>query len=162
MTTRWTALLALALTLVLGSAILVGCGDDDGDESTSSDALVELPAEAQQIIDDYTAALIAGDGEAMLEFVTDDFTFLSYGNDVQERDFRADYVSRYYSSLDFSVEVIGDPIVVGGGDEFIIAVPERATTPAIADGISVMKMVRANGGWLLQSHRFLGEGAGSG
>ena len=52
--------------------------------------------------------------------------------------------------------------MVGGGDEYILSVPERATTPAVADGISVAKMVEIDGEWLVQAHRFLGEGEGSG
>jgi hypothetical protein len=92
--------------------------------------------------------------------VTDDFTFLSYGTDVQEREFRADYVTENYGS--FTVEEIDDRTVVGGGDEYIFSVPERATTPIVAEGISVVKIVNVDGTWLIQAHRFLGEGAGSG
>lgn len=53
---------------------------------------------------------VDADGEQMLLYVTNDFTFFSYGTDVQERDVRAEYVT---------------------------------------------------GTWLVQAHRFLGEGSGS-
>ena len=92
----------------------------------------------------------------MLAYVTDDFSFLSYGTDVQERDFRAGYVTRNYGPLDFTVEEIGERTVVGGGDEYILSVPERAVTPAIAEGISVVRLVKIDGVWLVDAHRFLG------
>jgi hypothetical protein len=147
----------LAGVLVAGGGI-VACGDDS-DESTP-DASVELPAEAVEAYDNYTEALLAGDGEAMLEFVTDDFTWLSYGTNLMDAEYRADYVTRYYGN--FEVEAIGEPTVVGGGDEYIFSTPERATTPAVADGISLVKMEKVDDTWLVSAHRFLGEGEGSG
>jgi hypothetical protein len=148
----------LAGVLVAGGGI-VACGGDDSDESTS-DASVELPAEVVEAYDNYTGALLAGDGEAMLEFVTDDFTWLSYGTNLMDAEYRADYVTRYYGN--FEVDAIGEPTVVGGGDEYIFSTPERATTPAVADGISLVKMEKVDDTWLVSAHRFLGEGEGSG
>ena len=52
-------------------------------------------------------------------------------------------------------------IGLGGGAEYIFSVPERAVTPAIADGISLVKMVEVDDRWLVSAHRFLGEGEGS-
>jgi hypothetical protein len=69
-------------------------------------------------------------------------------------------VTRYYGN--FEVDAIGEPTVVGGGDEFIFSTPERATTPAVADGISLVKMEKVDDTWLVSAHRFLGEGEGSG
>ena len=163
---RWTRGLAVfAAATLFTAAGVAGCGDDDSaDEASTDDAVaeetIELPAEAATAYDEYTAAALAADGDAMLAFVTDDFTFLSYGTDVQERDFRADYVTQNYGN--FQLEEIGDRVVVGGGSEYIVAIPERATTPLVADGISVVKLVEVDGNWLVQSHRFLGEGSGSG
>ena len=150
-----TVLLAVGL-LVAGGGI-VSCGGDS-DESTT-DASVELPAEVVEAYNDYTQALLSADGEAMLEFVTDDFTWLSYGTNLMDAEYRAEYVSTYYGS--FEVEAIGEPTVVGGGGEYIFSTPERATTPAVADGISLVKMVRVDDTWLVSAHRFLGEGEGS-
>ena len=152
------AALIVAGVLVAGGGI-VACGGDDSDGSTP-DASVELPAEVVEAYDNYIEALLAADGEAMLEFVTDDFTWLSYGTNLMDAEYRADYVTRYYGNFD--VEEIGEPTVVGGGDEYIFSVPERATTPAIADGISLVKMVKVDDTWLVSAHRFLGEGEGSG
>jgi hypothetical protein len=52
--------------------------------------------------------------------------------------------------------------VVGGDDEYIFPSPERATTPAVADGISLVRMEKVDDTWLVSGHRFLGEGEGSG
>ena len=154
------AALMVAGVLVAGGGI-VAC-DGDGSDGSTPDASVELPAEVVEAYDNYTEALLAGDGEAMLEFVTDDFTWLSYGTNLMDAEFRADYVTTYYSQLNFDVEEIGEPTVVGGGAEYIFSVPERAVTPAIADGISLVKMVEVDDRWLVSAHRFLGEGEGSG
>ena len=114
-----------------------------------------LPAEAVDVIDAYVATLVAADGEAMLDYVTDDFTFLSYGTDVQERDFRASYVTANYS--DFGVETMGETMVLGDGETIIVAVAERATTPMAAEGFSTMRLVKVDGSWLIDTHRFTGE-----
>lgn len=150
--------LVLAGVLVAGGGV-VACGGDDSDDSTS-DVSVELPAEVVEAYDNYSEAVLAADGDAMLEFVTDDFTWLSYGTNLMDADYRADYVTRYYG--DFEVEAIGETTVVGGDDEYIFSTPERATTPAVADGISLVKMEKVDDTWLVSAHRFLGEGEGSG
>jgi hypothetical protein len=152
---------ARRITLVALAAVLslaAGCGDDA--EQETADATVELPDAALEAYEDYTQTLLDADGEAMLDYVTDDFTFLSYGTNLMDAEFRADYVTENYGFFD--VEEVGERTVVGGGDEYILSVPERATTPAVADGISVAKMVEIDGEWLVQAHRFLGEGEGSG
>lgn len=150
--------LILAGVLVAGGGV-VACGGDDSDDSTS-DVSVELPAEVVEAYDNYSEAVLAADGDAMLEFVTDDFTWLSYGTNLMDADYRADYVTRYYG--DFEVEAIGETTVVGGDDEYIFSTPERATTPTVADGISLVKMEKVDDTWLVSAHRFLGEGEGSG
>jgi hypothetical protein len=48
-------------------------------------------------------------------------------------------------------------MVVGGGDTYIVSVPDRATAPAVAEGLSVIKLVEADGTWLVDAHRFVGE-----
>ena len=152
------AALILVGALLAGGAI-VACAEDDGGQ-TSADASVELPPEAVEAYENYAEAMLDADGDAMLDYVTDDFTWLSYGTNLMDAEYRADWVTRYYSS--FEVEDIGERTVVGGGDEYIFSTPERATTPALADGISVVKIVKVDGTWLVAAHRFLGEGEGSG
>ena len=116
---------------------------------------VELPAAAAKALDNYGAAVVAADGEVMLNYVTDEFTFLSYGTDVQEREFWAAYVTKNYGS--FSVESIGDRMVLGGGDTYVVSEPERATKPALVEGFSTYRLVNRDGEWLVDVHRFTGE-----
>lgn len=154
----YRAALILVGVLVAGGALVACRGDDSG--QASDDASVALPTEVVEVYEQYTQAVLDADGDAMLEFVTDDFTWLSYGTDLMDAGYCADYVTRYYSDLE--VEAIGERNVVGGGDEYIFSTPERATTPVIADGISVVKIVRIDDNGLVAAHRFLGEGEGSG
>ena len=106
----------MLVAALVAALLIAACSDDDesGDGTT-----VELPAAAAETIDNYTATLIAADGDAMLDYVTDDFAFLSYGNDPQERDFRAEYVTENYGS--FNVETIGDWMVLGGAGSLALA-----------------------------------------
>ena len=61
----------------------------------------------------------------------------------------------------FGVDEIDERTAVGGDDEDIFSVPERATTPAVADGVSLVKTEKIDDTWFLCTHRFLGEGEGS-
>ena len=158
--TRLTAAARTIGTAAMVVVLLAGCGDDASDDASSDPApAVELPSEAREAYEAYGQTLLDADGDAMLEYVTDDFTWLSYGTNLMEADFRADYVTENYGG--FGVEETGETTVVGGGDEYIFATPERATTPGIVDGISLVKMVNVDGEWLVEAHRWLGEGQGS-
>ena len=84
------------------------CNDDDDDAAT-----VELPTEGLEVYENYTEALLSADGEAMLEYVTDDFTWLSYGTNLMDAEYRADDVTENYGS--FEVEESDERTVVGGG-----------------------------------------------
>ncbi|MDH3707422.1 MAG: hypothetical protein OES57_15245, partial [Acidimicrobiia bacterium] len=94
--------------------MLAGCGSDDesSDEDPSSES-VELPAEAAEALVQYREATAElHDGDAMLGYVTDDFTFLSVGS-VLDADGYAAEVDGYAS--DFAVESLGGQSVVGAG-----------------------------------------------
>jgi ketosteroid isomerase-like protein len=155
---------ALEQELAQTNQALVEAGTQLAEVTTERDALIaegaesaraDLPAGAAEALASYNDAVLAADGDAMLGYVTDEFTFLSYGTDVQEREFRADWVNTYYGS--FKLETIGDQMVVGGGDTYIVCEPERVTTPALAEGFSVIRLVESNGAWLVDVHRFVGE-----
>lgn len=151
-------------TLLAASVVVASCGSDD-ESSGSADAAatvedVELPAEAQEAYDNYVDTLLAADGDAMLDHVTDDFTWLSYGTNLLDAEARADWVTKYYDG--FAIAETGEQITVGADDEYIFALAERVTTPMFADGISLVKIVLVDGEWLVEAHRFLGEGEGSG
>ena len=115
---------------------------------------VELPAEAAQALDNYAKATREADGEAMLNYVTNSFTFLSYG-EPQQRDAFADFITKNWTN--FKVTTLGDRMVLGGGDMYIVAEPESATKPPLVEGFSVYRLVRTNGVWLVDAHRFTGE-----
>ena len=154
-------------TLLAASVVVASCGSDD-ESSGGADAAeagaaiedVELPAEAREAYDNYVETLLAADGDAMLDYVTDDFTWLSYGTNLMDAEDRADWVTKYYEG--FAIAATGEEIVVGGDDEYIFASAENVTTPMFADGISLVKIVLVDDEWLVDAHRFLGEGEGSG
>jgi hypothetical protein len=145
------ALAGVALMLVLA-----GCGDDD-DSSEGSSESVELPAEAADVLAAYTeATAVDHDGDAMLAVVTEDFTFLSVSDTVLDRDAYAAEVDSYTS--DFTVETLGDDVVVGGGDTYIVSEPNTAGGGGFTStGFSVIRIVDSDGEWLVDAHRFTGD-----
>jgi outer membrane murein-binding lipoprotein Lpp len=162
--------------VVLGLVLLSGCSSDPtasieyqgleqqlAEMTAERDALagqvaepwsVQLPDEAAEALANYSKAVTAADGKAMLDYVTEGFTFLAYG-DAQQRDAYAAQITAFYG--DFKVEVLGEPMVLGGGDTYIVAEPERVTTPALASGFSVFRLTEVDGVWLVDAHRFTGE-----
>jgi hypothetical protein len=166
---RWIAMAGALALAVTGCASDPTTSDEYGELSAQlasvtaeRDALaaantsiwVELPAEAATALAAYSAAVTSADGQAMLEHVTDTYTFISYG-DVTDATAYADWVTRYYAN--FKVELLGDPMVLGGGDTYIVAEPERVTKPELAEGFSVFRLVQVDGVWLVDEHRFTGE-----
>ena len=167
---RWIALVGAL------SMLLAGCSTDPttSDEyqqlsqqlaavTSERDALaadaapsiwVELPAGAAQALDNYAEATRAADGEAMLNYVTDNFTFLSYG-EPQQRDVFAAFITKNWTN--FKVTTLGDRMVLGGGNMYIVAEPQSATKPALVEGFSVFRLVQTDGVWLVDAHRFTGE-----
>ena len=145
------ALAGVALMLVLA-----GCGDDD-DSSEGSSESVELPAEAADVLAAYTeATAVDHDGDAMLAVVTEDFTFLSVGDTVLDRDAYAAEVNRYGSN--FTVENLGDDVVVGDADTYIVSTPQSAGGAGFGStGFSVIRVVESDGEWLVDAHRFTGD-----
>ncbi|MGI9576727.1 MAG: hypothetical protein ACR2OH_00840 [Microthrixaceae bacterium] len=143
----------LGLVLVL---LVAGCGSDD-DSSEGSSESVELPAEAVDALAAYTeATAVDHDGDAMLVTVTDDYTFLSVGETVKDKDAYADEVNLY--SSDYVIETIGDDEVVGGGDTYIVSRANDASGGGFfSTGFSVIRLVETEDGWLVDAHRFLGD-----
>ena len=142
-------LVGLALML-----LLAGCGDDSSEGSSES---VTLPGGAADVLAAYReATAVDRDGDAMLAVVTEDFTFLSVGTAVDDRDAYATEVNRY--SSDWVVENIGDDVVVGGGDTYIVSQPNAVSGGGFAStGFSVFRIVEVDGEWLVDAHRFTGD-----
>ena len=146
-----------ALAGVASMLMLAGCGDDD-DSSEGSSESVELPAEAADVLAAYSeATAVDHDGDAMLAVVTEDFTFLSVGDTVLDRDAYAAEVDGY--AEDFAVESFGDEVVVGGGDTYIVSKPNTAGGAGgfTSTGFSVFRIVDSDGEWLVDAHRFTGD-----
>jgi hypothetical protein len=144
---RLSILIPLLITI---SVVMAACSSGENSQ------VVDLPAGAAEALDNYSEAVLSADGEAMLRFVTEDFAFLSYGTDVQEREYRADYVTSYYA--DFDVKSIGDSMVLGNGSTYIVATPESATASSgMVEGFSTIRIVQVDGVWLVDVHRFTGE-----
>jgi hypothetical protein len=153
------ALAGVALMLVLA-----GCGDDDDASEESSEPSseessesVELPAEAADVLAAYNeATAVDHDGDAMLAVVTEDFTFLSVGDTVLDRDAYAAEVDSYLEG--FTVETLGDEVVVGGGNTYIVSEPNTASAGGLdTTGFSVFRIVESDGEWLVDAHRFTGD-----
>ena len=138
----------LALTLLVGA-----CSDDDSDDSADATS-TEVPAEVNQLLDDYTAAVEAADEDAVLGYLTDDFTWTSDLVSDQDREAYAATVASY---TEFSVETIADRTAVGNENWYVVASPEQVTggpTGRDEDGLSVYRVVRSGDTWLIDLHRF--------
>ena len=147
---------AFALVGVALMLVLAGCGDDD-DTSEESSESVELPAEAADALAAYSqATAVDRDGEAMLAVVTEDFTFLSVGDTVLDRDAYAAEVDGYVD--DFAVENLGEDVVVGGGGTYIVSRSNTVSGGGFdSTGFSVFRLVDSDGEWLVDAHRFTGD-----
>ena len=145
---RTQRILALLLVLMMAAA---ACSDD-GDSDSSTEA-VDLPDAAAVAVDDYYEAVaVEHDGQAMLEFVTDDFQSVSVDG-VLSADEWADDVDALFD--DFAVERLGDPAVLGGGSEYLVSQPEHITGTGVDDFVfSVMTVVDEDGTWLVGSHEY--------
>jgi hypothetical protein len=91
--------------------------------STASDTSVEqveLPTEASAAIDNTRQAMNSYDFESMKPYLTEDFTFQSYG-DVNDLDSYIAYLDGYYESENFNLEVIGESSTIEGAETYIVA-----------------------------------------
>jgi len=119
---------------------------------------VTLPAEAVAVLDGVSAALNAYDTEQMRTYLTDDYTFQSYG-DVNEVDAYMEWIDTYYENLGFKTEATGPIVVTGGDDTYIVAEPGIASwtgNPGV-HGFSISTLTHENGTWLVGQTRWIGE-----
>jgi hypothetical protein len=146
-----TRILPLAFVVVM---FVAGCSSD----SDGSADEVELPAEASAAIDGAREAMNSYDFEAMRPYLTEDFTFQSYGDVTDLEDYIA-YLNAYYESQDFNLEVVGESSVVEGAETYIVAEPGLTTGKGIPDlrGFPIYTLVESDGTWLIQQVRWIGE-----
>jgi hypothetical protein len=98
------------------------------------------------------------DTEAMLDYVTEDFTFQSYGEVNSLAQYQA-YINQYYENLNFNIEPTGDRVAVGEGDTYIVSEPGFVTWNGNIGvrGFSVVTLVESDGTWLVKQIRWIGE-----
>lgn len=119
---------------------------------------VTLPAEAVAVLVGVNAALVAHDTEEMRTYLTDDYTFQSYG-DVSEVDAYMKWIDTYYESMGFQLEATGPIVVTGGDDTYIVAEPGLSTwtgNPGV-HGFSIITLTHEDGTWLVGQTRWVGE-----
>jgi hypothetical protein len=145
-----TVVLASAL-IALGTWFFVSSNDT---------AVTDLPQGALETLNAVRSMTNAPyDTEAMLDYVTEDFTFQSYGEVNSLAQYRA-YINQYYENVNFNIESTGDRVAVGGGDTYIVSEPGLVTwngNPGVR-GFSVVTLVESDGTWLVKQIRWIGEG----
>ena len=111
------------IALALGGVVIFNATTTDDSDST-------MPAEVQQILDDFTTAMENTDYAAMQEVVTGDFRRPEYAirpdgtNEYrQERDLEFYEREFGYDSVHFSLSTTGAPVVRGDGP-WIVSVPQ--------------------------------------
>jgi hypothetical protein len=146
----------LATHLLLLPLVLLVAGCASG--SDANIGAVRLPAEASAAIDNSREAMNSYDFETMRTYLTDDFTFQSYG-DVNDLDSYIAYLKSYYESQNFNLEVISESSVAEGAETYIVAEPGLTTGKSIPDlrGFSIYTLVESDGTWLIQQVRWIGE-----
>ena len=137
---------------VLALALTAGACSDDGDSDGSSES-VDLPDGAAAVVDDYYETVaVQHDGDAMLALVTEDFEFVSDDGTLSRESWAAQ-VNRFFE--DFTVERLDDPVVVGGGTEYLVSQAEHVTGTGIDDSaFSVFRVVEVDGVWLIDSQQY--------
>ena len=144
----------LVLAIVVAVFGIVGCSSDSDTDAEE----VELPAEAATAIDSSREAMNAYDFEAMRPYLTEDFTFQSYGEVTDLEDYIA-YLNAYYETQNFNLAVVAESSVVEGAETYIVAEPGLTTGDGIPDlrGFSMYTLVESDGTWLIQQVRWIGE-----
>lgn len=115
---------ALKITIVVLAVIALALGGVlIYNATTTEDSGSALPADVQQILDDFTAAMEKSDYAAMQELVTDDFRRPEYGIHWDgNNEYRATRDLEYFDSMerrrgvvDYSISTTDPPLVRGDG-----------------------------------------------
>lgn len=144
----------LTIAVVLLAVIAVGLGGWLAFELQGTDETA-LTADVQAVLDDYTAAFNAYDGDALLALVTSDYGF--YDNDGQSRrsaEETAAWMSDVLPGYEFTVEAIGSHQMVGDETSVMVTGAEQytSTSQGTIMGISVFRLVKEGDGWKVQAH----------
>lgn len=145
---------AMTIAVVLLAVAVIGLGAwVIYDLVSQSDTAVT--GEVESLLDDYTTAWNAHDGEAFLDLVTASYTF-EYAGDVNSAEEEAAVIDGL-GVYDWSVETVGDPIMFGDGPTYYVAVADHITSNAgDSNGISLYAISQVGDTYKIANHIFVG------
>ena len=143
----WKLAVAIMAVIALGFAgwvsyLLFAPGDTD------------VAADVQTVIDDYRDAWNNYDADGFRGLVTSGYRFYDGPSatplDVDET---AAMIGTSLPAIDWSVEQIGEPQMVGGATRVTVA---AANQTSMGEGFSLFTLVKQDGAWKLAQHVFIG------
>lgn len=120
-----------------------------------------VPDDIAEMLDDYTAAWNAGDGEAFTSYIREvDYEHTANGMSITA-EVAAGNIESNWGPDGIHVEQIGEPALLGDGSTKYVVQPNRVFTPANTDGtvgFSILKITDwRDNGWVVIDHTFIGE-----
>jgi hypothetical protein len=119
----------------------------------------EIPPEILDIVHGYKEAVNTYDIETMQTYITDDFSFESFGV-VNDRDAYVALVANDYQSGHFSVRSTGDAMGDGHARSFVVAEPTLVVYDGSSGlyGFAITTLTETmDGTWLIKKAQFVGE-----
>lgn len=138
------------------TTIVVGLGAWLIAERTTSDDS-PVSNEIQQLLDDYHRAWNSWDGDAYLELVTEDGSFVMPGRTTTPE--QQAMIIEGLERFDWHVETVGEPIVAGDGPWYVTQAHHLTGTAYPEDGhqgISTFTIVDDNGTLRISQHLYTG------
>jgi hypothetical protein len=125
------------------------------DEYTGVDRQIEV------LIDDYRQAWVDGDGQALLAVMTPAESPWREGRHVSDGtgaggyggEQLATFVENIDTSFDFTMESLGDPVIIGGPNQYLVTQP--AEGGLIGEGFNFFRIVEYQGELLISYHTWL-------
>jgi outer membrane murein-binding lipoprotein Lpp len=118
----------------------------------------EIPAEILDIVHGFKEAVDTYDIETMQTYITDDFSFESFGV-VNDRDAYVALVANDYQSGHFSVRSTGDAMGDGHARTFVVAEPTLVVYDGSSGlyGFTITTLTETlDGTWLIEKSQFVG------
>jgi hypothetical protein len=120
-----------------------------------------VPDDIAEMLDDYTAAWNAGDGEAFTSYIREtDYEHTANGVSITA-EVAAGNIESYWGPDGIHVEQIGESVVLGDGITRYVVQPNRVVTVANPDGFvgfSVFTVTDwSDNGWVVIDHTFIGD-----
>ncbi len=152
---RWLIAAVAVLSVAL---IAMGAWVISDLTATSENA---VPADIAEMLDDYTAAWNAGDGEAFTSYIREaDYEHTANGVSITA-EVAARNIESFWGSDGIHVEQIGESALLGDGATKYVVQPNRVFTVGNPDGFvgySVFRVTeRGDTGWVVTDHTFIGD-----